>query len=53
MGSWDKKDNDKGAAVEWVVPHLHEDKPGETTGEQDRLHNPGFQCGEIKPQTSD
>ena len=33
-----------------VVSHLHVDKPGGTTGEQDRLCNPGFQCREIKPQ---
>ena len=25
-------------------------KRGGATGEQDRPHNPGFQCGEIKPQ---
>ena len=29
---------------------LGSDKPGETTGEQDRPHNLGFQHGEIKPQ---
>ena len=33
-----------------VVPHSRADKPGGTTGEQDKPHNPGFQCGEIKPQ---
>ena len=33
-----------------AVPHLHADKPGGTTGERDRPHNPGFQHGEIKPQ---
>ena len=31
-------------------PHLCADKPGGTTGEPDRPHDPGFQCGEIKPQ---
>ena len=36
--------------ADWVVPHLHEDKPGGTTGEWDRQHNPGFQHGKIKPQ---
>ena len=36
--------------VEQVIPHLRGDKLGGTTGEQDRLCNPGFQCGEIKPQ---
>ena len=34
-----------------AVPHLRADKPGGTTGEQDRPHNPGFQRGEIKPQS--
>ena len=29
---------------------MHADKSGGTTGEQDRLCNPGFQHGEIKPQ---
>ena len=28
-----------------AIPHLHADKPGGTTGEQDRPHNPGFQWG--------
>ena len=37
--------------AEWEVPHLYEDKPGGTTGHRDRPHNPGFQCGEIKPQS--
>ena len=36
--------------ADWVVPHLHADKLGWTTGEWDRLCNPGFQCREIKPQ---
>ena len=36
--------------VDWVVPHSHADKLGGTTGEQDRLSNPGFQRREIKPQ---
>ena len=35
---------------EQAVPHLCAEKQGGTTGEQDRLRNPGFQCGEIKPQ---
>ena len=35
---------------DWVVPHSHAGKPGGTTGERDRLCNPGFQSGEIKPQ---
>ena len=33
-----------------AVPHSHVDKPGGTTGEGDRLHIPGFQHGEMKPQ---
>ena len=36
--------------VELAVPHLHTDKPGETTVEWDRRHNLGFQCREIKLQ---
>ena len=36
--------------VEQAVPHLHADKRGVKTGEQDRPCNPGFQHGEIKPQ---
>ena len=38
------------ARQQLVVPYLCADKPGGTTGEQDRPYNPGFQCGEIKPQ---
>ena len=33
-----------------VVPHSHADKPGETSGEQDRPQNPGFQHKKRKPQ---
>ena len=36
--------------VERTVPHWHADKLGGTTGERERLHNPGFQHREIKPQ---
>ena len=36
--------------AEWGAPHLCADKPGGTTGEQDRLCYPEFQCGEIKLQ---
>ena len=32
-----------------VIQKLCADKPGGTTGEQDRPHNPGFQHREIKP----
>ena len=38
----------KVAAGRPVGPHLRADKPGRTTGEQDRPQNPGFQQGEIK-----
>ena len=31
-------------------PKLCAYKPGGTTGEQDRLHNPRFQLGDKKPQ---
>ena len=33
------------------VPHFCANKPGGTTGEQNRPYNPGFQHGEIKPQS--
>ena len=39
--------------AEQTVPHLHADKLGGTTGEWDRLWNPGSQHGKIKLQTSD
>ena len=48
MGSWSERTCCKVARwqlVEWEVPHLRADKLGGTTGEQDRLHNPGFQVG--------
>ena len=32
------------------IPHLHVDKLGGITGEQDRSCNPGFPRREIKPQ---
>ena len=38
---------------DWAVPHSCADKPGEATREWDRTRNPGFQHGEIEPQTSD
>ena len=47
------EDQVKQQLVDWVVPHSCADKPGGTTGEQDRLYNPGFQYREIKPQTSE
>ena len=33
-----------------VVPHLHADKLGGTSGEQDSPYNPGFQRKKRKPQ---
>ena len=46
-----------GQAERWVAdsvaPHSCIDKPGGMAGEQNTPHNPGLQCGEIKPQTSD
>ena len=61
MGSWGRQDAQKGGSwrtrqARWqqpadqMVPHFHADKPGGTTGERERPHNPGFQHGEIKPQ---
>ena len=44
------EDQVKQQLVDWVVPHSCVDKPGGTTGEQDRPHNPGLQHREIKPQ---
>ena len=45
----------RGHAARWqlvdrAVPHSFVDKPGRTTGEWDRLHNPGFQHGKLEPQ---
>ena len=37
--------------TDWAVPHLCADKLGLTTGERNRPNNPGFQCGEKKPQS--
>ena len=56
MGSWGREDLWQGGwntqQVRWqqVVLHLCADKLKGTTGEQDRLSNPEFQCGKIKPQ---
>ena len=36
-----------------AAPHSRIDKLGGTVGGQSRLHNPGLQRGEIKPQTSE
>ena len=40
----------RGMLADQVVSHLHSDKLGGTTGEQDRLGNSGFQSGKRKPQ---
>ena len=40
-GSWVERMQGKAAAEGWV-PHFHADKPGGTTGEEDRLCNAGF-----------
>ena len=55
MGCQAERAHDKAAArgpgqarwrlAEPAVPHLCADKPGGTTGEQDRPHNPGSQRG--------
>ena len=49
------KSNNQGVKEETFIqttaPHLHVDNPGGTMGEQDRLHNPGLQYWEIKPQS--
>ena len=37
--------------VHWMVPYSHADNLGGTHGEQDRPSNPGYQYGEIKPQS--
>ena len=47
---WQLEDQVRWQLVDWVVPHLHVDKLGGTTGEPDRPHNLGFQLREIKPQ---
>ena len=58
-GSWKERTHDKavtGGPDEAVAGGLGRrnscaDKPGGTTGEQDRLSNPGFQCREVKLQS--
>ena len=49
---WQLVDQARRWLADWAVPHSHADKPGGATRERDRLHNPGFQYGEIKPQKS-
>ena len=59
-GSWVESTHSKVAArglgwvqqqlVDWAFPHLCADKPGGTTGEQDRPCNPGFRSRELKLQ---
>ena len=53
MGSWGGEDMQTRWQLNQAVPHSCVDNPGETTGEQDRPHNPGLQYREIKPQTTD
>ena len=57
MGSWAERMCGKARSqTKWVrqwlvdrdIPHLSADKPGGTPGQQDGLHNPGFQLREIK-----
>ena len=48
VGSW-RTGQTRWWLADCVVPPLCADKLGRTTGEQDRLRNPEFQCGEIKP----
>ena len=48
---WWMSDRAKWWLVDQTIPHSCADKLGGTTGEQDRQHNPGFQHGEIKPQS--
>ena len=43
-----KRTRGKAVAGGPAVPHSHADKPGRITGEQDRPHNPGFQCRQNK-----
>ena len=50
MGSQVERTHSKVVAENQAVSHLHVDKPGGTTGEQDRPCNPGFQSREIEPQ---
>ena len=49
MSSWAERTHGKAALEDQAVPHSNADKPGGTTGEQDRWRNPGFQLGELKP----
>ena len=49
-GNQEERTHGKAMLEDQGVPHLRVDKSGGTTGEQERLHNPGFQRREIKPQ---
>ena len=40
---WWLADPERRWLVNWAVPHLRADKPGGTTGEQDRWRNPETQ----------
>ena len=50
---WQLVDPERWQLMELAVPHSHADRPGGTTGEEDRPRNPGLQWGEKKPQISD
>ena len=49
-GSRGREDVARHQLVHWVIPHLRVDKPGGTTGEPDRRHDPWFQRQKRKPQ---
>ena len=58
MGSSGERAHHKAASdrlerVKQVVPHSFTDKLGGRIWEEESLPNPGFKCGEIKPQISD
>ena len=59
MGSWVEESWQGGSQgprptkrwlVEQVVPNSCADEQGGTSGDQERVCNPGFQCRKIKPQ---
>ena len=53
MGSHGGEHTARWWLADQVVPHLHADKLGGTTGERDRPRNPGFQLRKRKPQLLD
>ena len=50
VARWQLEDRLRQWLTEQVVPHLCADIRGGTTGEQDRLCNPGFQHEKTQPQ---